>query len=163
MNRARSSPFEIISGEDPIRSSEQRRAARAFGQILGPWDVYRLLWPVASRLSNERAWSVVLDFHQWLLGYETIGIGERTHVDFNLVRLYRPAQIADSRYLTLVHNHVTGDAQPSEDDRKLTYEAWEGARRSGLMLVDHVILAENQFYSFAARRWRGDLYHVKAA
>jgi DNA repair protein RadC len=134
--------------------------AQSLARVSGPWDVYALLWPEASRLRVERAWAMVLGAREELLERAVIGRGSAYEVDVDLGRLYEKADRARSRYLVVSHNHITGDARPSSEDGRLTHAAWDGARRRGLVLLDHVIVADGQFYSFAANRWKGGQYYV---
>jgi DNA repair protein RadC len=47
------------------------------------------------------------------------------------------------------HNHPSGAAEPSESDRLLTRDLIAASRPLGLRLLDHVIVAEDDTYSFA--------------
>jgi len=60
------------------------------------------------------------------------------------------AAIADNAYgIVLVHNHPSGDATPSPDDRGLTEHLRAVGVQVGIELIDHVIVGWGQFYSFA--------------
>ena len=48
----------------------------------------------------------------------------------------------------MLHNHPSGDATPSEDDMHITYRISKGAQILELQLVDHIIIGDNQYYSF---------------
>jgi DNA repair protein RadC len=48
----------------------------------------------------------------------------------------------------LLHNHPSGDPFPSEDDIKITHRIKKGAEILELELVDHIIIGDNQYYSF---------------
>ena len=37
---------------------------------------------------------------------------------------------------------------PSEDDRRITYRIGKGAQILELQLIDHIIIGDNQYYSF---------------
>jgi DNA repair protein RadC len=47
-----------------------------------------------------------------------------------------------------LHNHPSGDPFPSEDDIKITHRIKKGAEILELELVDHIIIGDNQYYSF---------------
>ena len=51
--------------------------------------------------------------------------------------------------LVFVHNHPSGDPQPSPQDRHLTKELVWSARLLSIQVLDHVIIGHNTFYSFA--------------
>ena len=51
--------------------------------------------------------------------------------------------------LILAHNHPSGSAQPSESDQTLTREILAACKSLGFRVLEHVIVSENEEYSFA--------------
>jgi DNA repair protein RadC len=51
--------------------------------------------------------------------------------------------------LVFVHNHPSGDPAPSAEDRKLTRDLVWAARLLGIQVLDHIIIGNNRYYSFA--------------
>lgn len=51
--------------------------------------------------------------------------------------------------LVCVHNHPTGDIQPSTEDRAFTKELRRAAETMQLNMLDHIIIGEDSYYSFA--------------
>jgi DNA repair protein RadC len=51
--------------------------------------------------------------------------------------------------LVFVHNHPSGDPAPSEDDKKLTRDLVWSAKLLMIQVLDHVIIGNNAYYSFA--------------
>jgi DNA repair protein RadC len=51
--------------------------------------------------------------------------------------------------LVFVHNHPSGDPAPSSEDRKLTRDLVWAARLLGIQVLDHIIIGNNRYYSFA--------------
>ncbi len=49
----------------------------------------------------------------------------------------------------LAHNHPSGDATPSQEDRALTRRLKDGGELIGITVLDHVVLGEDRYYSFA--------------
>ena len=56
-----------------------------------------------------------------------------------------------SRAVNIIHcpNHPSGNKQPSRDDDRLTQAVATGAKMMNLRFLDHVIIAGNDYYSFA--------------
>jgi DNA repair protein RadC len=48
-----------------------------------------------------------------------------------------------------VHNHPSGDPQPSIADRELTERLIDAGKLMGIRLKDHVVIGEDAFFSFA--------------
>jgi DNA repair protein RadC len=51
----------------------------------------------------------------------------------------------------VVHNHPSGDPEPSPEDCALTERLKDGARLLGVDLLDHVVVARGGFVSFRER------------
>ncbi len=52
--------------------------------------------------------------------------------------------------MVLVHNHPSGNPEPSRSDHELTRRMVHAARLMQVNLPDHIIIGDNRFYSFAA-------------
>jgi DNA repair protein RadC len=48
-----------------------------------------------------------------------------------------------------VHNHPSGEPVPSADDRQLTKQLAAACKAAGISVLDHVIIGEGRFFSFA--------------
>lgn len=72
-------------------------------------------------------------------------------VDFAYVSprdIFRHAFDYEAVMFVLLHNHPSGDPRPSEEDFRVTYRIHKGAQILELQLVDHIIIGDNQYYSF---------------
>lgn len=74
------------------------------------------------------------------------GIGQ-TVVDIRLA--LKQALLHNATRMILCHNHPTGVAQPSADDDHLTQKLKRAAETLDLRLLDHVIVADAGYYSYA--------------
>jgi DNA repair protein RadC len=70
-----------------------------------------------------------------------------TVVDPKLV--FAAALKANSSSMILAHNHPSGNLQPSAQDLKLTQRLAEVGRLLDLMVLDHIIVSNEGYYSFA--------------
>jgi DNA repair protein RadC len=86
----------------------------------------------------------VLD--QWL------SQGEQDRLLLPISDLVQRAQARGARNLLLAHSHPSGDARPSAVDIETTRMFCSALRRRGLRLVDHLILARGQYFSFRMHR-----------
>ncbi len=55
-----------------------------------------------------------------------------------------------------LHNHPSGDPKPSAEDRTLTARLQEAGNILGIQVLDHVIIGDGRFVSFADEGWMGD-------
>jgi DNA repair protein RadC len=60
----------------------------------------------------------------------------------------RSALLYNSSCLIFVHNHPSGDPDPSISDMEITRALVQAAKFLGLRVLDHIIIARDRFYSF---------------
>ncbi len=70
-----------------------------------------------------------------------------TIVDIRLA--LREALLAGATHIALCHNHPSGNPAPSRDDDNLTRRLAEAARTMDIRLIDHVIVAGGDYYSYS--------------
>ncbi|MBN8851112.1 MAG: hypothetical protein BGO55_28570 [Sphingobacteriales bacterium 50-39] len=63
--------------------------------------------------------------------------------------IFRKALEEDATSIILCHNHPSGSLRPSRADEEFTRKIKEGARHLDLRLLDHIIVSEEGYYSFA--------------
>ena len=65
------------------------------------------------------------------------------------------AQAVEQRAAALVclHNHPSGDPQPSSEDHKVTQRLKESGQLLGIPLLDHLVIGEERYVSFADEGW----------
>jgi DNA repair protein RadC len=65
--------------------------------------------------------------------------------------LFSSAILSASAALILIHQHPSGDPEPSREDIELTERLVEGAKLLGIRILDHIIIGEDRYISFADR------------
>jgi DNA repair protein RadC len=103
-------------------------------------------------LSSEEFWVLLLDGANRVLGWEQVSRGT---VDQTPVYPREVLALALSRQaagVILVHNHPGGDPKPSEKDREITRQVGLAAHGLGVKVLDHVIVAGRQYFSFKKAR-----------
>jgi DNA repair protein RadC len=61
---------------------------------------------------------------------------------------YRRAVLHASASIIIVHNHPSGEADPSTEDMKVTKLLLEAGKVLGVEMLDHIVFTETSFYSF---------------
>jgi DNA repair protein RadC len=118
-------------------------------QILGAQSVYRHF---QSRLRDEKTeqfWLVMLDRKNRIIREEMISRGSLTNSLVHPREVFKAAISASAAAVVAVHNHPSGDPAPSMDDRGLTERLVDTGELVGIPVLDHVIIGENSFFSFA--------------
>lgn len=97
----------------------------------------------------ESSFILLLNAANKTIGYAKISQGgiTGTVVDPRLVAKYAVESLAC--YVILAHNHPSGNLQPSQADKTITEKIKEGLKFLDIKLIDHLILTEESYYSFA--------------
>lgn len=92
--------------------------------------------------------TLLLDGRHRVLRESQISLGTLTASLVHPREVFRPAITAAAAALVLAHNHPSGDPAPSAEDMRVTRRLVEAGEVIGIRVVDHVIVAEEGFYSF---------------
>lgn len=89
-----------------------------------------------------------LNHNLQLLGWSTLASGGLTEtiVDVRMVMQY--ALLMNSTLLVISHNHPSCSLKPSKDDERLTERIKKASELMNIKLLDHIIVAPEQYYSF---------------
>lgn len=113
------------------------------------------IWEELRDLRNHKKEHFVifyLDSRNQEIKRETISIGS---LNANLVHpreVFEPAIRNLAAQIILAHNHPSGDPEPSEDDLEITKRLIESGKILGIEVIDHIIVAKNDFFSFKERK-----------
>jgi DNA repair protein RadC len=121
--------------------------------VRGSSDVFQLLNPSLAALDHEQFWVVYLNRGNKVVHYECVGKGGWTATAADVRVVYQRALALKTPALVVAHNHPSGRLEPSDEDRRLTQRLVEGARILDLTCLDHIIIGQNQYVSFADRGW----------
>jgi DNA repair protein RadC len=119
--------------------------------IKTPEDV---LGQIKGRLKDkkkEHFITLLLDTRNQLIGVTTISIGSLDSSIVHPREVFKEAISASSASVIFVHNHPSGDPQPSEDDIKLTKRLVEAGEIMGIEILDHIIVANEAHVSMKAK------------
>lgn len=122
--------------------------ASSYDVILSDSDVARIMQPVIGGLQHEECWAIYLASSGRVLERMRISQGgvQATVVDCKLI-IKRALELLAVQ-IVLVHNHPSGNIQPSKQDIALTERVLEAAQLFDIRLLDHVIIAKGAHYSF---------------
>ena len=114
--------------------------------------VFQLMLPVLKNLDHEECWAIYLNKANFVMGKEMITSGSMETTPIDLPRILRRAIEKQCTYVILVHNHPSGSPTPGPSDITQTKIVKNALAGVGVSLMDHVIVAEDSFYSFAEER-----------
>lgn len=112
-------------------------------------NLYDFIGPELMDLPHEEFWIVLTNRANKVIKKEKISSGgvAGTFVDPKLVFKKCLDELASGVFL--VHNHPSGNSEPSVSDRDLTQRLVEGGRILEIKVLDHLIIAHKKYFSFA--------------
>lgn len=112
-------------------------------------QVYEYYYPVVCDMATESSHVLLLNQSSRVIKSVTISRGglSETLVDVRVV--LREALLSQATGIILCHNHPSGNVRPSRQDDQLTARLCEAAKTINITLVDHVIVSDGGYYSYA--------------
>ncbi|MDQ3408007.1 MAG: DNA repair protein RadC [Chloroflexota bacterium] len=161
---ARAAPRELeaLAGIGPARAARLTAAFELGRRALTDWPAGR--WSIRSprdladrlilqmgRLEREELRVVLLNAKNSVLGIQTVYVGNVSTALVRVGELFRDAVRQHAVGLIVVHNHPSGDPQPSPDDLHLTAEAVAAGRLLDVAVLDHLIIGHDAYVSLRDR------------
>ena len=117
-------------------------------QILHSRDVVNLMQDKIAHLDHEEFWAIYLNQANRILHTCNISRGgiSSTGVDTRIIM--QKAVLNKATQIILCHNHPSGSVRPSRADIQLTEKLHHAAELMDLILVDHIIIHKERYYSF---------------
>lgn len=130
----------------------QEEASAIRKPVVASRSIYEVMIPFMKGLGHEECWAVFLNERNYITGKEKVNIGALESTVIDVRRIVRRALERNASGIIIVHNHPSGSPQPSTADIKVTEAMHNAADACSLSLVDHVIIANDSFFSFAEEK-----------
>lgn len=129
----------------------RRRQAESFRRpvIKGSGDVARYLQSLLKDYNHEVFGVLFLNQGNKIRDFVIISTGGITATVADPRLIIKKALERDAVAIILCHNHPSGHLQPSQADRDLTIKITEAARYFDIRVLDHVIVSDEGYFSFA--------------
>lgn len=132
----------------------RRRLAQGFTEkpkINSSKDAVVLLQSLMGDLKVEEFWVLYLNHGNFVVKKEQISKGGISHTAVDTRIIFKTALEELATGIVLAHNHPSGNLKPSRDDEKITKKIKEAGRILDIELLDHIIVTQTGFYSFAEK------------
>jgi hypothetical protein len=127
-------PSDAPVAADPPRPAPERWVVRA------PADVAAYLGPELADLAQEQLRALLLTTQHTLIECVLVAQGSIDGAPCRLADAFREAVRAGAAAVLFVHNHPSGDAEPSPDDVRFTADAARAGALLGIEVLDHVVI-----------------------
>ena len=112
-----------------------------------------LLRPCFAGLDREQFVICGLDAKHRVIGMNIVSIGSLTLSIVHPREVFKALILMNAAAFLCVHNHPSSDPTPSPEDRLLTQRLRHSADLLGITLLDHLVLGETSYFSFADQGW----------
>src|SRR5690606_8239081 len=119
--------------------------------IRHPGDVAKLLMDDLRNLDHEQFKLLMLDTKHRVIKIETLSVGDLSGTLVHPRELFKAVIKRSGAAVILVHNHPSGDPEPSADDIELTRRLAAGGKLAGIEVLDHSIIGDNTYVSLKQR------------
>lgn len=116
-------------------------------QISDSEAVAEVFRPVYQGLKHEECWALFLNRANKIIKKEMMSSGGLDSTTFDVKTIVRKALVYSASAVIISHNHPSGSAKPSTADVKQTEALHKALKYMDIHLLDHVIIAEDSFYS----------------
>ncbi len=98
---------------------------------------------------KEHFKSLLLDAKGRIIFIDDVSIGDLTTTPVHPREVFKSAIKKSAASVIFVHNHPSGDPEPSMDDIALTSRLVSAGKLIGIKVLDHIIIGDGEYYSFA--------------
>ncbi|HEC66852.1 MAG TPA: JAB domain-containing protein [bacterium] len=112
-------------------------------------DVVNILMPRMRDLKTEIFKIVLLDNQNKIIDIIEVEEGTVNKANPNIREIFQKVLQNFAAAFVCVHNHPSGILQPSQEDITFTRELCQASETMQTKMLDHIIIGDNKYYSFA--------------
>ncbi len=121
-------------------------------KITSPSDIAEIFMPLFRDEVKEKFIVVCLNSANKIIRYEIISVGSLNSSIVHAREDFKVAIVNNSANIILLHNHPSGNEDPSKEDIIVTKRLVEAGKVLEINVFDHIIIAGNNFTSFVDRK-----------
>ncbi|WP_291113905.1 RadC family protein [Flavobacterium sp. UBA6135] len=140
--------ISIIAAVELARRRKSEEATQLV-KITSSKIIFEIMQPLIGELPHEEFWVLYLNNSNKVIKKEQLSKGGITGTVVDVRLILKLALENNATSLILSHNHPSGRLEPSEPDIEITQKLKSAARQLELSVIDHIIVTENGYYSFA--------------
>lgn len=133
-----------------------RRRPQDIVAVRGPKDIKSVAdalrnTVLAKNNTKEHFMIVMLDAAHQVIGYNLISVGTANSAPVHIREVFQPAILAGATAIIVAHNHPSNELTISKEDVQITNQLHSAGALLGIKVLDHIILGDDDFVSFADR------------
>ncbi len=134
-----------------LELGRRRRLSEALDQkkIISSKDAFEILAPILNDRNYEEFWCVTLNRSNYVIKTIPISEGSIAGTVADPKKIFKLALEDNASSIIIAHNHPSGSLKPSNSDLKLTEKCKEAGKFLELPVIDHIIIGNDKYFSFA--------------
>jgi DNA repair protein RadC len=121
-------------------------------RVQAPANLAAIAQPIFGRSAQEQLHIAIVDGRNGLLDLRHVYTGTATGTSVCIGELLRPVLEAHGVGFAAVHNHPSGDPEPSDEDLRLTSELLAAARLLDIEFLDHLVIGHGRWVSIRSKQ-----------
>lgn len=121
-------------------------------KITSPNDIAEIFIPLLKDEVKEVFIVVCLNSSNKIIKFEKISVGNLNSSVVHPREVFKVAIENNSASIVLIHNHPSGNIEPSNEDIRVTKSMVEAGKIMEIQIIDHIIIAGNNFTSMVEKR-----------
>ena len=118
-------------------------------------DIFERFHPLLRDLKKERFLAVLVDGKNRVMREDRVSEGSLTSSLVHPREVFGPALREGAANVIFVHNHPSGDPEPSPEDHDITHRLCAVGDLLGIRVLDHLVVGDGDYVSFLDRGWVG--------
>ncbi len=142
---------KAISIITAMELGKRRRQSEALDRkkIVSSAQAFEIMQPIIGDLPHEEFWVLYLSTSNKVLKSSCVSKGGLAGTLADVRMIFKEGITLNAVACVLAHNHPSGDPKPSPSDITLTKKMVEAGDIMDIKIMDHLIITEHEYYSFA--------------
>lgn len=120
-------------------------------QIKSPEDMAKVVMNELKNETKEIIKLVMLDSRNKIVKMNDIATGGSNFANFSISEILGEALKTKTPKIILIHNHPSGNSEPSTRDIEITYTLYNACKTVGLELIDHIVIGNEEYTSIMSK------------
>lgn len=115
-------------------------------QVMNPKDAVNVVRPYLETMDRETFITIQLDAKNRIIGDYIVSVGDLSRTSAHPREVFKVAILQNAASIICVHNHPSGDPEPSPEDIELTKNLELAGKVLGIKILDHIIIGHDGKY-----------------
>jgi DNA repair protein RadC len=142
----------LIAAFEIGRRADSQKKWFSNKKITSPSDIADIFIPILRDEIKEKFFVICLNSANKIIKYELISVGNLNSSVVHPREVFKVAIENNSASIILLHNHPSGNTEPSNEDITLTKKMVEAGKIFDIQVFDHLIIGGNNYTSFVDKR-----------